>query len=249
MTQQYPHYGPQGSFSAAPPQAPKNALGGWALGLGIAGTVLALIPFIGLVGFFCGLVGVVLGLVGWMRVSKGRASNRGVTIAGIVLSIVAVIVSVVVWNSTANAIGPKTVTPADGSASSAPAAQGQQQSDYEAGQAADIEGLVITAGPIKKVRQQYGDPLLCSDVTYENRSDETPSYNGLDWKLQDPKKNIVTTTFGGPDGTLSAGQLAPGGQVAGKVCFTDPKLPGEYFIINEEFVSFSSTPVRWKTSL
>jgi hypothetical protein len=71
----------------------------------------------------------------------------------------------------------------------------------------------------------------------------------FDWKLQDPNNVIANPTIAMVDGTLSAGELAPGGKVAGKVCFTDPKLTGEYAILNEELVSLSSTPVRWKTAL
>jgi hypothetical protein len=247
-------YQPHPGYYPPPQQLPpmRNGLGTAALVLGIVGAVVALIPIIGFIGFICGLVGVCLGIAGINRASKGRADNRTTAIIGTILSVLAVIISIVIWTSFVNAVNdagaPNAVAPA------APPEPGQapaaQQSDFEAGQAADVEGLVIQAGPLQKIRQQFGDPVVCSDVAYENRSDDTRSYNGgFDWKLQDPNNNIVMTTFASDVNRLPSGELAPGGKVAGKACFKDPKLKGEYWIINDELVSFSSTPVRWKTTL
>jgi hypothetical protein len=253
MTQYQPYPGQYPPQQQLPPM--RNGLGTAALVLGIVGAILALIPIIGIVGFICGLVGVGVGIAGFSRASKGRANNRTTAIIGTILSVVAVIISIVIWTSFANAVGetlgPDAVRPAaPGQAPAQSGGEPQTQSEFEAGQAADIEGLVITAGPLQKVRQQFGDPVVCSDVNYVNNSHENRGFNGgFDWKLQDPNNVIANPTIAMVDGTLSAGELAPGGKVAGKVCFTDPKLTGEYAIINEELVSLSSTPVRWKTAL
>jgi hypothetical protein len=249
------HHGPGnhgGGYAPVPPapnRPARNGLGTAALVLGIVGIPLALIPLIGVVGFICGLVGTVLGAIGVVRARSGKATNFKVALAGTILSVIAMIVSIAIWVSFANAVsaslGPDTVVPA-GPADSAPPAT-EQQTEFEAGQAADIEGLVIAAGPLKKVSQQFGSPVVCSDVNYENRSDENRDYNGgFDWKLQDPNNVIVSPTFA--DGVLSAGQLAPGGKVAGKVCFNDPKLSGQYTIVNDA-LDLSNTQVRWKASL
>ena len=58
-----------------------------------------------------------------------------------------------------------------------------------AGQTADRDGLQITAGPLQKVKPQYGQPLLCSQVSYLNTSATGQAYNMFDWKLQDPNNN------------------------------------------------------------
>jgi hypothetical protein len=48
---------------------------------------------------------------------------------------------------------------------------------------------------------------------------------------------------------LNSGSLAAGGKVSGSVCFEDPKLRGDYWIINEQLISLSSTQARWKATI
>lgn len=245
------HYGPQGNFAVSPPPAPKNGLGTTALVLGIVGLLLAWLPFIGFIGFVLGALGLVLGLIGWSRTRKGQATNRGPAIAGVILSVIAIVVSIAVWTSTANAINDavtQNVAPA-GSAPAGSAPAPGQQTDYQVGQAVDMDGLVITVAPLQKVHPQYSTPVLCSDVTYKNNSSDVRSYNPLDWKLQTPAGNIVAVTYVMNQKMLNSGELAPGGgNVAGQVCFEDPKQKGDYWVANQQFLT-SSTPVRWKATL
>jgi hypothetical protein len=48
---------------------------------------------------------------------------------------------------------------------------------------------------------------------------------------------------------LNSGSLAAGGKVAGNVCFEDPKLKGDYWIINEQMISLSSSQAQWKATI
>lgn len=72
-----------------PPPAPKN-------GLGIAALVIAIIGlFTVFGGLILGIVAVILGFIGWGRARRGEATNGGVAIAGIVLGVLGLIVSIV----------------------------------------------------------------------------------------------------------------------------------------------------------
>jgi hypothetical protein len=74
---------------APPPTGPKN-------GLGIASLVVAIIGlFTVFGGIILGIVAIILGFMGWSRAKRGEATNGGVAIAGIVLGILGVIVSIV----------------------------------------------------------------------------------------------------------------------------------------------------------
>ncbi len=81
---------PYGEYPSVP-AAPRN-------GLGIAALVTAIVALIATVTIFggigLGLVAVILGIVAYGRVRRGDADNGGVAIAGIVLGIVAIVVSV-----------------------------------------------------------------------------------------------------------------------------------------------------------
>lgn len=99
--QQQPYqYGPYpGGYPPPPPgqygygypaqTAPKN-------GLGIASLVVAIIGLLSVFGgLVLGIVAVILGVIGRGRAKRGEATNGGVAIAGIVLGVLGVIVSIV----------------------------------------------------------------------------------------------------------------------------------------------------------
>ncbi|NKS80096.1 DUF4190 domain-containing protein [Rhodococcus hoagii] len=110
MTGQFPQYpgggAPQGAqpVYGQMPQQPmpqgygqisgnpeRNGLGLAALILGIVGLLFCLVPLTGFIGLILGVIGLALGLAGLSRVRKAQASNKGVTISGIVLSALAVV--------------------------------------------------------------------------------------------------------------------------------------------------------------
>lgn len=101
--QPYPQgYGPP--YAPQPP-VPSNGLGVAALVLGILAILLAFIPILGFVAYPLAIVGIILGLVGLGRVRRGR-SSRGITLAGLIASIVGlvlVIVSTVIYVSALSA--------------------------------------------------------------------------------------------------------------------------------------------------
>ncbi len=72
-----------------PPPTRTNGLGIAALVSGIGGLVLCLVPFVG-VSF--GVFALGAGLVARNRVKRGEAGNNGITVAGVVLGIVAIII-------------------------------------------------------------------------------------------------------------------------------------------------------------
>ncbi len=85
--QPYGGYGGYGGYPA-PPAAPKN-------GLGTASLVVAIISLFTLFGgVVLGVVAVILGFLGRGRVKRGEATNGGVAMAGILLGILSIIVSI-----------------------------------------------------------------------------------------------------------------------------------------------------------
>lgn len=72
------------------PVAPRNGVGTAALVLGILG-VLSAVVFIGGV---LGLIAVILGFVGLGRVNRREATNRGSAMAGVVLGLIALAISI-----------------------------------------------------------------------------------------------------------------------------------------------------------
>jgi hypothetical protein len=82
---------PYGGYQP-PPTGPRNGLGVAALVLAILGLVFCW-TVIG--GIMLGIVAVIIGIVGRGRAKRGEATNGGVALAGALLGVLAVIVSVV----------------------------------------------------------------------------------------------------------------------------------------------------------
>jgi heme/copper-type cytochrome/quinol oxidase subunit 2 len=88
--QPYGGYQPPYGGYQPPPTGPKNGLGIAALVIAILGLVFCWTVIGGVV---LGVVAVIIGIVGRGRAKRGQATNGGVAIAGAVLGLLAVIVS------------------------------------------------------------------------------------------------------------------------------------------------------------
>ena len=89
----YPPYG-QGAYWGAPYDPRRheaNALGGWALGLGIASIVANCFYF----GLILGVPAIVVGVLGVGAANEGRASNKGLSIAGVATGAIGAMISAV----------------------------------------------------------------------------------------------------------------------------------------------------------
>ena len=78
---------------AADGRAPRNGLGIAALVLGI----IAILTCVFLLGGLLGLVAIVLGVLGASRARRGRATNRGTAIAGVVTGAIGLILTIVIY--------------------------------------------------------------------------------------------------------------------------------------------------------
>ncbi|MEU9126656.1 DUF4190 domain-containing protein [Kitasatospora sp. NPDC048540] len=77
-----------------PAAEPRNGLGVAAMVLGITGTVLSLLLVVFWLSWLPALLAVVFGAIGLGLVRKGRATNRGMALAGVVLGAAGLLISV-----------------------------------------------------------------------------------------------------------------------------------------------------------
>lgn len=185
----------------------------------------------------------------------GRTTNRKPFFKRIwfwLLAIVVLIIVIAVSQSGGSDDDAGTVSgdpSQDAPASDAPTFQGQQEGDTvaQAGQSITVDDVVTTTTPLTEGQALGTTPVVCSTVTIVNNSDESVSFNGgFDWNLQDPAGASRSTTLGGSDTLLSAGDLAPGGTVSGDVCFDlQQAAPGQYAVIYAPAFSFSDDRAVW----
>lgn len=254
MTQYPPHYRPHESYPVR--QAPRNGLGTASLVLGIVGIVFAWIPIVGFIGFITGILGTIFGGVGISRANKGTATNKGVAMTGLIVSLGALVTSTIVFFSFAsyvaegaNASAPPLPAPraAGGSAATAQIDEpiSSDQTEFRVGQTANLDGYEIFVDKVQAARSTIGgQALVCSMVTLTNKSDENQDFNVVfDWKIQDPAGvQQIPTTFAAD--VLGSGELAPGGTTSGKVCVETSRTTGNFKVIYDPAFSFVDT-ITW----
>lgn len=204
--------------------APRNGLGIAALVLGICGVLSGLIPFFFWFALIAGVIGLILGLVGFGRTRKGRATNRKTSIAGVLLSTGAIAMgiwgAVILFQATDQLM--KDLGSATDSAPAAVAPIGQMQ---------DAEGLQLTVEPLS-AENSYGIESLCTEVSYNNTSGGSKSFNMFDWQVLGPTGATVSAGMGaGVNESLSSGSLVAGGTTSGAVCFNSALTSGEYRVV------------------
>ncbi|MEU2428002.1 DUF4190 domain-containing protein [Streptomyces sp. NPDC007861] len=105
---QQPPYAPEPPAPQPPaphPAPARNGLGTAALVLGIIGALSGVIPFFFWLAGILGLIGLILGFAARGRVKRGEATNKGVALAGVVLGLVSLALSVVGAVITFKAVG------------------------------------------------------------------------------------------------------------------------------------------------
>ncbi|MGQ0837348.1 hypothetical protein [Actinokineospora sp.] len=83
---------------AAPYQQPiayQNGIGTAGFVTGLIGLVFSVIPIVGVIAWPLVIIGAVLSGVGLSKASRGEANNKGLAIAGIVCSIVGLLICIV----------------------------------------------------------------------------------------------------------------------------------------------------------
>jgi hypothetical protein len=84
---------PQG-YQGASAQPQNNGMGVAGFVCGLVGLVFSFIPLIGLISWPLVIIGIVLSGIGINYVNQGRADNKGLAIAGLVVSIVGLVICI-----------------------------------------------------------------------------------------------------------------------------------------------------------
>lgn len=206
-------------------------------GLGIAGFVLGIIalatsflPIINNFSAVLAVVGFVLALVGTNACVKGRKSGKGLSIAGVVMNVIAfaVVLATQSVNSSAidDALSGTSVAPqaaSEQAATTAPAGDAADSSQTAAaGNSITLKnGLVLTVDGVVTGLQSYGGtPITQVSVTYQNNGNSQASFNPYDWKAEDAQGAQRSQAFyADGENELHSGTLAAGGTVSGNLYF------------------------------
>ncbi len=229
------------SSSAPLASAPRSAMAVAGLVLGIVALATSFVPIVNNASFFIALLSAAFAAVGIVAAVRGTRTGRGMAIAALVVSAVAIAVVFATQSLYGAAVdaavddlseGPAVtgVSPADstgdaaaGAASGAPSdAPGASSADLAVGSAVELEGgLSVSVDGVQAGLVNYdGSTVTGVRVTYTNGGDGEASFNMLDWKGQDAQGvQQYTTYYDDAEDALGSGALAPGGTASGMLYF------------------------------
>lgn len=214
-------------------QQPQGASGLAITGLvlGVLAVVLSFIPIVNNAAFVFAIIGLILAIAGRSQVKKGTKSGGGIAVAGIVLCIVALVVTLAVQAACSAALDSIT-SGESGTVAGESGAQKADTSNMAIGQTVDLDsGLSVTINSVTPGLENFDGSLVTAvSVTYTNNGTDNASFNTYDWKAEDANGAQRTETYYSEAGDeLSAGTLSPGGTVTGNVFFDEPVAKIYYY--------------------
>lgn len=145
--------------------------------LGIVALVTSILPIINNLSFLLAILGIVFAIVGLVGISKGKKSGKGLGIAGLVLSVIAFVLVLVMQSAFSAAfdqameesgLDTATVQDAAGDETAAEPQTAEQSASEEAVFAVTIDGCRVT-------EDYQGNPAAVVTYTFTNNSDEATS--------------------------------------------------------------------------
>lgn len=227
--------------SAPSASASRSAMAVAGLVLGIVALATSFVPIVNNASFFIALLSAAFAAVGIVAAVRGTRTGKGMAIAALVVSAVAVAVvfatqslygaaidaavdelsegPAVTGVSSAASTGDAAAGAVSGAASDAP---GASSTDLAVGSAVELEGgLSVSVDSVQAGLVNYdGSAVTGVRVTYSNGGDGEASFNVFDWKGQDAQGvQQYMTYYDGAEDELGSGTLAPGGTASGMLYF------------------------------
>lgn len=265
---------PQSPQAPMPPEQPKNraAMGIVSLVLGIIAVLTSFIPIINNFSALLALIGIVFGIVGIVITAKNHCGGKGLSIAGLILNVVAIVVVFASQSAYSTAVNeafstnsPSQVTIANSSSSgasdsgvsnsassssasnSASVSETQSFEDLPIGSTVDLKnGLSVRVDSVESGLINYdGGEITRVTVTYKNNSSSAKSFYTYDWKGQDAQgAQYSEAYYSKAENELRSGELAPGGTVTGDIYF-DGVLAK---VVYKQMISFNNETISWVVS-
>jgi hypothetical protein len=116
----------------------------------------------------------------------------------------------------------------------------KQAKDIEAlpGEGATVDDVKMTLSSVEYKTQlsdyekaDDGKTYVVADVTLENASDRTQTYNVFDFRIQTAGGQVLDGSFATVQPPLSSGDIVAGGKASGKIVFEVPVEDGHQYVI------------------
>lgn len=229
---------------------PRSAMAVASLVLGIVALVTSILPIINNLSFVMAILGVVFGIVGIVGISKGKKAGKGLAIAGLVLSVVAFILVLVMQSAFSAAFDEAMEESGMTSASAETAAAGdaavsepqaaEQSESTEAAYGVTIDGCRVT-------EDYEGNPAAVITYTFTNNSDEATSFMvALYPKVFQNGVELDTAIGSDWDSNKYTSDVKPGSSTTVEIGYALEDM-SDVTVEVEELLSFSDTILAEQT--
>ena len=153
---------------------PRSAMAVASLVLGIVALVTSILPVINNLSFLLAILGIVFAIVGLVGISKGKKSGKGLGVAGLVLSVIAFILVLVMQSAFSAALDQAMEESGLDTATAQGVAAGDSGSAAEQSEATQA-AYGVTIDDCRVTEDYQGNPAAVVTYTFTNNSDEATS--------------------------------------------------------------------------
>jgi uncharacterized protein DUF4352 len=216
-----------------PPVQANNGLGTAGFVLGLIGAIFSLIPIIGIIAWFLVIPGLVFAAIGFARARKGQATNTGLAIAGIVLSLVGLLFCILYAAAFAAAVpdtslGRVATAPGNPGGESHPFGTVAKSGDVSVSVSAPAKftpssSAAVMGGPIRRA--------VAVNITITNNGAESYQFNPFVVGAKATAGGVAApaiTDLENGVGTASSATILPGKAYTYKVAFSVPEQQGDF---------------------
>ena len=150
---------------------PRSAMAVASLVLGIVALVTSILPIINNLSFLLAILGIVFAIVGLVGISKGKKSGKGLGVAGLVLSVIAFILVLVMQSAFSAALDQAMEESGLDTATAQGVAAGDSGSAAEQSEATQA-AYGVTIDDCRVTEDYQGNPAAVVTYTFTNNSDE-----------------------------------------------------------------------------
>lgn len=210
----------------------RSGLGTACLVLGIISIIGSWIPFLNSFSILLAFVGIALGIPALIVFLKKKKGTLGKSLAGLILCILTLIIAF-----SMNKAAVDSIEDTFGSDEAS-------QTVYDYGEVAELNGVSVKVLNVEKnngYTKNYvnvkpnndGDEFVIVEVEIKNTSEETKSFNVMDFSIQTGNGEIKSSGFSMYDtgNDLGSGSLSAGGTKVGKIVLTAPKDDNNLILI------------------
>lgn len=219
---------------------------------GIIALVSSFVPLLNLLSFPFVLLAIIFGGIGVWQTVKGTKGGKGIAIAGLVLGIIALLVTAVMYGSAGAASDAAGKGQGDSGQAAQQSAQGTQGSEAQQPEAAQSGGEAadyqVTIGEARTVDDYQGNPAIVVAYTFVNNSDKAISPMAAVYAkaFQNGVQLDSAVVTDGVDSSNSMNEIKPGASVSYELAY-ELADASDVTVEVEELISFSDELLAEKT--